>query len=105
MVAWRVTCVRATVDVATGAGFVAVTLAFRTVRTARVVVVVDAEASGVTVALGSGATGVASVTGGAASVAGAGWVSVVTGWVAWANKGVEESARAAAIAGRALVRA
>jgi hypothetical protein len=51
-----------------------------------------------------------SVVGGA-SVAGAGWdvvagaVPAGTGCVSWAKMGVEESARAAAIAGRALVRA
>jgi hypothetical protein len=34
-----------------------------------------------------------------------GWESVVTGCACWAAKGVDESARAAAIAGRALARA
>jgi hypothetical protein len=72
------------------------------------VVATVADASGVTVALESGVTGVASVTGG---VVGAGWGasaagSVVDGGaVCCASSGVEESARAAAIAGRALVRA
>jgi hypothetical protein len=97
--------VRVTVE--TGAGFGAglgtVTFVVRTVRTVCVLVVVGvaagvADASGVTVALGSGVTGVASVTGGGfAVVTGAGSV----GGTAWAHNGVEESASAAAIAGRA----
>jgi hypothetical protein len=58
----------------------------------------------VAVVLESGAAGVASVTGGGAGV-GAGCVtvggSVVTGCAVCAAKGVEESAKAAAIAGSA----
>jgi len=50
-----------------------------------------------------------SVVAGAASVTGGGavWVTGAgsVGWTSCANEGVEESARAAAIAGRALVRA
>jgi hypothetical protein len=68
-----VACVRVTVE--TGARFGAAILAVRAVRTVRVLVVVAVgarEASGVTVAFGLGATGVASVTGGVGSVAGAG---------------------------------
>jgi hypothetical protein len=60
----------------------------------------------VAVVLASGAAGVKSVTGGGAEVGTAGvvWVvgSVITGCAVCAGKAVEESARAAAIAGRAL---
>ena len=110
----RVVAVRVvTVRLAVVAGFGAATLAVRTVRTVLVFVVVvadDAEASRVTVALGSGVTGgVSVVVTGEASTAGGG-LGVATGagsvgCTAWASKGVEESARAAAIAGRARVRA
>ena len=101
-----------TVRLAVVAGFGAPGLAVRTIRTvlAFVVVADDAEASGVTVALGSGVTGgVSVVVTGEASAAGGG-LGVATGagsvgCTAWASKGVEESARAAAIAGRARVRA
>jgi len=66
-----------------------------------VLVVVDVSVAGA-VASGAGASG--SVAGAAgAVVAGAG--SVGTGCASWARTGVEESAKAAAIAGRALVRA
>jgi hypothetical protein len=58
----------------------------------------------VTVALGSGVVGDVSVTDGV-GCAGVALVSGVTGCASCAIKGVEESARAAAIAGRALVRA
>ena len=72
------------------------------------IVVVVAGAAVVSVAgaaLVSGTAGAASVTGGGAGCVTTGAGSVVTGCVAWANKEVEESARAATIAGRALVRA
>ena len=63
----------------------------------------------VPVVLASGAAGVTSVRGGGAEVGTAGvvWVvgSVVAGGAVCAGKTVAESARAAAIAGRALVRA
>ena len=96
---------RVTVEVVVALG--AAVLAGRAVRRVVVVVVVSGATvvSVVGAALVSGVTGVASTIGGGACcvTAGAGWV--VTGWVACASKGVEESARAATIAGRALVRA
>jgi hypothetical protein len=68
-------------------------VAARVVRTVLVVVVVVSVVTGVD----SGAVA------GSAVVAGGG--SLGTGCASWASKGVEESARAAAIAGRALARA
>ena len=96
---------RVTVD--TVVAFGAAVLADRAVCRVLVVVVVEGAVveSVAGAALVSGATGVASVTGGGAGCVTTGAGSVVTGCVAWASKGVEESARAAAIAGRALVRA
>ena len=97
---------RVTVD--TVVAFGAAVLAERAVCRVLVVVVVVEGAvveSVAGAALVSGATGVASVTGGGAGCVTTGAGSVVTGCVAWASKGVDESARAAAIAGRALVRA
>jgi hypothetical protein len=111
-----VTCVCVVVDTVVvrraGAGTLAVV---RIVRTVRVLVVVALGDDAVVVvcaavvleSLAAGG-GFAAVAGGAST--GGGAVGVVTGagsvgCVAWASKGVEESARAAAIAGRALDRA
>ena len=76
-----------------------------------VVVFATVGAGADSVALVSLAVGVVSaVVGGVASTVGGGLVVVVVvadgvGWTSCARRGVEESARAAAIAGRALVRA
>jgi hypothetical protein len=61
----------------------------------------------VSVVLVSGAAGAASVAGGVVTggVCATGSVGVVVVGTCWASKGVEESAMAAAIAGRTLVRA
>ena len=89
-------------------------MAVRVVRvTVRVLTVFAVGAGNVSVVgaavLASGAAGVPSVTGGGDDV-GAGCVvavvgSEVTGWAVWAAKGVDKSARAAAIAGSALANA
>jgi Na+/H+ antiporter NhaA len=57
----------------------------------------------VSTVVGAVVSGVA--VGDGVGVASVGWESVVTGCACWAANGVDESARAAAIAGRALVRA
>jgi hypothetical protein len=95
--------VRLAVRVGTGADFAVICVVRLTVL---VVVSAVAAASGVseTVAVGSAATGGASTVGAGVGVAtGAG--SVGTGCASCARTGVEQSARAAAIAGRALARA
>ena len=83
----------------------AVRVACLTVRVAVALVCADVSVEAGAVALVSGAGVDCSVAGVGCVVAG----SVVTGcacWAAsWASRGVEESARAAAIAGQALVRA
>jgi hypothetical protein len=105
----RVAVVRAvTARVGVAAGLAAVV---RVERLA-VVVVATGAASGVVAVsvvgvLDSVVVGAASVVGGGSGVvAGAGSVTgCVCGTASWAKLGVEESARAAAIAGRALARA
>jgi hypothetical protein len=74
------------------------------------VAVVLAAGAAVVVSVVAGAAVLVSVAGGAVwtgagCVVAAGGVSVVTGCVCWARTGVEDSARAATIAGRALARA
>jgi hypothetical protein len=59
----------------------------------------------VSTVVGAVVSGVAVGDGVGVGVAAVGWESVVTGCACWAANGVDESARAAAIAGRALVRA
>lgn len=100
-----------TVRTGAGTGFAAATCILPVVerRCVDVVLVAVAPASDTLAAL-SAATGEASVVVGGVEVTAGGAVivggePVSAGWVAWASKGVEESARAAAIAGRALVRA
>jgi hypothetical protein len=75
------------------------------VATDLVGVAVSVEVGSVVVAVLSVAGGVVSVVTGAGSMVVAGGGSTVTGCASWARSGVEESARAAAIAGRALARA
>lgn len=102
--ACRVTVVRVAVETVL-AGTARAVLTLRN----RVVVVEGAAAAEVsvvdTVVVGSATTGVASVTGGVGAGCAAAAGSVVDGGAAWADRGVEVNARAAAIAGRALVRA
>lgn len=97
----RVAAVRVTARLATGVGLAAVVRAVRlTVRVDRVVVSVDVSVVGATALVS--ALGAVSGTG----VAGAGSVTGEVGWtVSWASPWVDESARAAAIAGKARVRA
>ena len=88
----------------TGAGLVAaVRVARLTVRVAVVLVCADVSVEAGAVALESGAGADCSVVSAGCVVAG----SVITGCAccvaSWASNGVEESARAAAIAGQALV--
>ena len=101
--------VRVAVRVVTGAGFAAAARVVRAVRfTVRVVAVVA-----VRVDVSDAGAVVLSVACAGWSAAGAGWAVAGAGWVAaggagcasWASTWVEESARAAAIAGKALVRA
>jgi hypothetical protein len=99
VVTFRVTVLVATVVfVATVAGFIVrAAVRFGLAETG-----FDGAATVVPLSVTIGA--VSSVVGGAVG-AGAGTGSGGTGWASWASSGVEESARAAAIAGRALVRA
>ena len=88
------------------AGLAAVCVA----RIVRVTVLVVFVATGLASVAGSSVVVVVSVVTGAVSGAAgsavvAGGGSAVTGWASWADKGVEESTRAAAIAGRVLARA
>ena len=107
----RVTVVRVVVLVV-AVGFAGAAWAVRTVRVFVVLVVVSGgvtelsvvEDVVVVVVVVSEVVGVASVTGGVVGCVVVVGVDVEDG-TSWANKGVEESARAAAIAGRALVRA
>jgi hypothetical protein len=96
--AW-VVAVRVTVCVTAGAGFGAATF----VECFTVRVVVDCVVPAVVVVV-SVVAGVVSTEGaGAGATVGAG--SVVVGWASWANSGVEERAKAAAIAEVAAMRA
>jgi hypothetical protein len=105
--AWVVATVRAALGFAAGAGFAAATFVVCFTVLAVVIVRLDSDAVG--------AVALVSVAGAGSSTAGAGGVvvmgagSVVTGCVccgaSCAITWVEESARAAAIAGKALVRA